>query len=92
MPMLPSSFVHINDKSGGFKPLSRYYLDFTINKTYQIPINPTIMIVVAPNPGSDPFHVDGCKACPSPRVETYHTKTADKLNINSIKTTMPYFA
>jgi len=59
MPMLPLTIRHKIVTSNGFIQLTDNYLDLTWDNTYQIPTNPTIIIVPAPKPGSAPSHETG---------------------------------
>ena len=69
-----------------------FSLDLTIDKTYAIPNNPTIRIVIAPYAfSSAPFHEEMSMKVPSPLVETYQTKYADAEVIKPIIPAMKTF-
>ena len=77
--------------SNGFIPLTQVHLDFTCDRTYQIPIKPTTKIVPEPKPGSAPFQDEGSCKTPSPLVDTNQTKQAEKEDIKNIKKAIIYF-
>jgi hypothetical protein len=66
--------------------------DFTIVATYSIPNAPTARIVIEPNAcWSAPFHEEISNNSPSPFVETYHTKYAERDTIIAIIATITAF-